>query len=209
MKSIMASKQSFTLTVSTLPYDFWIKLSCVCCLIEILRLYSLFIWSISGRVDVFGPYSFLHKLQMIATTCSVSSYFLYIYSQTAEVVFPLPLPLLPKEMLSSVDGSVVLPLPSETDGSVLSSGTTLSSKSSMSTSSSISSPYKKLGYVFYTFCICFVYVFKKSTVFIRNWSIFRINYTFLIICFLYVFKNLIKNVELKTYNLYGILTNSL
>src|SRR6266542_2765841 len=70
-------------------------------------------------------------------------------------------------------------------------------------------PYKKLGYVFYTFCIRFVYVFKKSTVFIRNWSIFRINYTFLIIHFLYVFKNLIKNVELKTYNLYGILINSL
>src|SRR6266540_1253906 len=70
-------------------------------------------------------------------------------------------------------------------------------------------PYKKLGYVFYTFCIRFVYVFKKSTVFIRNWSIFRINYTFLIIRFLYVFKNLIKNVELKTYNLYEILTNSL
>src|SRR6266498_4364270 len=70
-------------------------------------------------------------------------------------------------------------------------------------------PYKKLGYVFYTFCIRFVYVFKKSTVFIRNWSILRINYTFLIIRFLYVFKNLIKNVELKTYNLYVILTNSL
>ncbi len=70
-------------------------------------------------------------------------------------------------------------------------------------------PYKKLGYVFYTFCIRFVYVFKKSTVFIRNWSIFRINYMFLIIRFLYVFKNLIKNIELKTYNLYGILTNSL
>src|SRR6266540_2542190 len=70
-------------------------------------------------------------------------------------------------------------------------------------------PYKKLGYVFYTFCIRFVYVFKKSMVFIRNWSIFRINYTFLILRFLYVFKNLIKNLELKTYNLYGILTNSL
>src|SRR6266540_6507353 len=70
-------------------------------------------------------------------------------------------------------------------------------------------PYKKLKYVFYTFCICFVYVFKKSTVFIRNWLIFRINYTFLILRFLYVFKNLIKNVELKMYNLYGILTNSL
>src|SRR6266498_507495 len=73
----------------------------------------------------------------------------------------------------------------------------------------LSMPYKKLGYVFYTFCIRFVYIFKKSTVFIRNWSIFRINYTFLILRFLYVFKNLIKNVELKTYNLYGILTNSL
>ncbi len=34
-------------------------------------------------------------------------------------------------------------------------------------------PYKKLGYVFYTFCIHFVYVFKKSMVFIRNWSIFH------------------------------------
>src|SRR6266542_2509819 len=45
-------------------------------------------------------------------------------------------------------------------------------------------PYKKLGYVFYTFCIRFIYVFKKSTVFIRNWSIFRINYTFLILRFL-------------------------
>src|SRR6266498_1899799 len=77
------------------------------------------------------------------------------------------------------------------------------------TTSSLVQPYKKLGYVFYTFCIRFVYVFKKSTVFIRNWSIFRINYTFLIIRFLYVFKNLIKNVELKTYNLYEILTNSL
>ncbi len=42
-KSIVASKQSFTLTVSTLPYGFWIKLSCVCYLIEILRLCSLFI----------------------------------------------------------------------------------------------------------------------------------------------------------------------
>src|SRR6266540_1682480 len=69
--------------------------------------------------------------------------------------------------------------------------------------------YKKLGYVFYIFCIHFVYVFKKSTVFIRNWLIFCINYMFLILCFLYIFKNLIKNVELKTYNLYGILTNSL
>src|SRR6266542_2083874 len=28
--------------------------------------------------------------------------------------------------------------------------------------------YKKLGYVFYIFCICFVYVFKKSMIFIRN-----------------------------------------
>src|SRR6266540_2883281 len=139
MKSIVIFKQSFTLTVSTLPYSFWIKLSCVCCLIEILHLCSLFIWSISGRVDVFGLYSFLHKLQMIATTCSISSYFLYIYFQIAEVVFPLPLPLLPKEVLSSVDGSVILPLPFGTDGSVLSSETTLSSKSSMSTSSSISS----------------------------------------------------------------------
>ncbi len=45
-------------------------------------------------------------------------------------------------------------------------------------------PYKKLGYVFYTFCIRFVYVFKKSTVFIRNWSIFHINYMFLILRFL-------------------------
>src|SRR6266508_2613484 len=116
MKSIVASKQSFTLTVLTLPYSFWIKLSRVCYLIEILCLCSLFIWSISGRVDVFSPYSFLHKLQMIATTCSVSSYFLYIYSQTAEVVFPLPLPLLPKEVLSFIDGSVILPLPSGTDG---------------------------------------------------------------------------------------------
>src|SRR6266540_914476 len=133
----MTSKQSFTLTVSILPYSFWIKLSCVCCLIEILHLCSLFIWSINDRVDIFGPYSFLYKLQMIATTCSVSSYFLYIYSQTAEIVFSLPLP--PKKVLSSVDGSVILPLPSGTDGSVLSSGTTLSSKSSMSTSSSISS----------------------------------------------------------------------
>src|SRR6266498_3354705 len=70
-------------------------------------------------------------------------------------------------------------------------------------------PYKKLGYIFYMFCIRFVYVFKKSTVFIRNWLIFHINYIFLIICFLYVFKNLIKNIELKTYNLYGILTNFL
>ncbi len=59
------------------------------------------------------------------------------------------------------------------------------------------------------FCIRFVYVFKKFTVFIKNWSIFHINYTFLIIRFLYIFKNFIKNVELKTYNLYGILTNSL
>src|SRR6266511_3341419 len=125
MKSIVTSKQSFTLTVSTLPYSFWIKLSRVCCLIEILRLCSLFIWSISGRVDIFGPYSFLHKLQMIATTYSVLSYFLYIYSQTAEVVFPLSLSLLPKEMLSSIDGSIVLLLPSETDISVLSSETTL------------------------------------------------------------------------------------
>src|SRR6266542_6742156 len=67
----------------------------------------------------------------------------------------------------------------------------------------ISYSYKKLGYVFYMFCICFVYIFKKSTVFIRNWSIFHINYTFLIIRFLYVFKNLIKNVEfLKTYTKY-------
>src|SRR6266542_6079885 len=114
MKSIVTSKQSFTLTVSTLLYSFWIKLSRVCCLIEILRLCSLFIWSISGRVDVFGPYSFLHKLQIIATTCFVLSYFLYIYSQTAEVVFPLPLPLLPKEVLSSINGSDVLPLPSGT-----------------------------------------------------------------------------------------------
>src|SRR6266498_5364163 len=137
MKSIMASKQSFTLTVSTLPYDFWIKLSCVCCLIEILRLCSLFIWSISDRVDVFGPYSFLHKLQMIATTCSISSYFLYIYFQTAEVVFPLRLPLLPKKVLSSVDGLIILPLPSRTDDSVLSSEIILLSKSSMSMSSSI------------------------------------------------------------------------
>ncbi len=48
----------------------------------------------------------------------------------------------------------------------------------------VSLPYKKLGYVFYTFCIRFVYVFKKSTAFIRNWSIFRINYTFLILRFL-------------------------
>ncbi len=53
--------------------------------------------------------------------------------------------------------------------------------------------YKKLRYVFYIFCIRFVYVFKKSTVFIKNWSIFHINYTFLIIRFLYVFKNLIWN----------------
>ncbi len=45
-------------------------------------------------------------------------------------------------------------------------------------------PYKKLGYVFYIFCIRFVYVFKKSTVFIRNWSIFCINYMFLILHFL-------------------------
>src|SRR6266542_3845710 len=94
MKSIVASKQSFTLTVSTLPYSFWIKLSRVYYLIEILRLCSLFIWSISGHVDVFNPYYFLHKLQMIATTCSILSYFLYIYSQTAEVIFSLPLPLL-------------------------------------------------------------------------------------------------------------------
>src|SRR6266498_2500927 len=139
MKLIVIFKQSFTLTVSTLPYGFWIKLSRVCCLIEILHLCSLFIWSISGHVDVFGPYSFLHKLQMIAITCSISSYFLYIYSQTAKVVFPLPLPLLPKEVLSSVDGSVILLLPSGTDGSVLSFEIILSSKSSISTSFSISS----------------------------------------------------------------------
>ena len=49
-------------------------------------------------------------------------------------------------------------------------------------------PYKKLGYVFYTFCIRFVYVFKKSTVFIRNWLIFCINYTF------YIFYKVFKNV---------------
>jgi len=28
--------------------------------------------------------------------------------------------------------------------------------------------YKKLGYIFYIFCIYFVYIFKKFTVFIRN-----------------------------------------
>ncbi len=59
------------------------------------------------------------------------------------------------------------------------------------------------------FCIYFIYIFKKSTVFIRNWSIFYINYIFLILHFLYVFKNFIKNIKLKTYNLYRILTNSL
>src|SRR6266498_1990776 len=39
--------------------------------------------------------------------------------------------------------------------------------------------YKKLEYVFYIFCIHFIYVFKKSTVFIRNWLIFYINYMLL------------------------------
>src|SRR6266542_4848052 len=48
----------------------------------------------------------------------------------------------------------------------------------------IKQPYKKLEYVFYTFCIRFVYVFKKFMIFIRNWSIFYINYTFLISHFL-------------------------
>ncbi len=69
--------------------------------------------------------------------------------------------------------------------------------------------YKKLEYIFYMFYICFVYVFKKSTVFIKNWSIFCINYMFLILNFLYIFKNLIKNIELKIYNLYEILINFL
>jgi len=69
--------------------------------------------------------------------------------------------------------------------------------------------YKKLEYVFYMFCICFIYVFKKFTVFIKYWSIFYINYMFLILCFLYIFKNFIKNVKLKTYNLYEILINFL
>src|SRR6266498_1069790 len=156
MKSIVATKQSFTLTVSTLPYSFWIKLSRVCCLIEILRLCSLFIWSISGRVDIFDPYSFLHKLQMIATTYSISSYFLYIYSQTAEVVFPLPLPLLPKEVLSSIDNLVILPLPSGIDDLVLSSGTILSSKSLMSMLSSISF---KFIYLFFDM-VCEEYLLK-------------------------------------------------
>src|SRR6266540_4307395 len=61
--------------------------------------------------------------------------------------------------------------------------------------------YKKLEYVFYMFCICFVYVFKKSTVFIRNWLIFHINYIFLILYFLYVFKKHIQNIY-KTYKKY-------
>src|SRR6266496_1446987 len=92
------------------------------------------------------------------------------------------------------------------EGTHLLQWNTIKSKFSITTKPKL---YKKLGYVFYMFCIRFVYIFKKFTVFIRNWSIFRINYTFLILRFLYVFKNLIKNVELKTYNLYGILTNSL
>ncbi len=139
IKSIVTSKQSFTLTISTLPYSFWIKLSCICYLIEILRLYFLFIWSISSCVDVFGLYSFLHKLQIITTTYSISSYFLYIYFQTAEIIFPLSLPLLSKEVLSSVDSLIILPLLSEIDSLVLSSEIILSSKLSMSMSSSISS----------------------------------------------------------------------
>ncbi len=56
-------------------------------------------------------------------------------------------------------------------------------------------PYKKLEYVFYTFCIHFVYIFKKSIVFIRNLLIFRINYMFLILQFLKIYKkHKIKNV---------------
>src|SRR6266542_2926292 len=73
---------------------------------------------------------------------------------------------------------------------------------------SIINHFFRIPIIIITF-ICSTNDCQKSTVFIRNWSIFYINYTFLILRFLYVFKNLIKNIELKTYNLYGILTNSL
>src|SRR6266542_6792217 len=104
---MVAFMQSFILLVSILLYSFWIKLSCVCYFMKILHLYSLFIWSISSLVDVFGSYSFLHKLQIIAITFSLSLYFLYINSQTAEVVFPLLLLELPNNILSSIKGSVI------------------------------------------------------------------------------------------------------